>query len=72
MLLMLVAITSQTEVSRSIVSPAAGQSIRLASMESKLQRALILDIVPTELHQRVHFICGNTQMVKEVEALLKH
>ena len=30
----------------------------------------ILDIQPTELHQRVPFICGSTNMVEDVEAFL--
>jgi fructose-1,6-bisphosphatase I len=31
----------------------------------------ILDIQPTELHQRVPFICGSTNMVEDVEAFIK-
>ena len=31
----------------------------------------ILDIQPTELHQRVPFICGCTNMVEDVEAFIK-
>ena len=31
----------------------------------------ILDIQPTEFHQRVPFICGSTNMVEDVEAFIK-
>ena len=30
----------------------------------------ILDIKPTEIHQRVPFFCGNTDMVEDVEAMM--
>jgi len=30
----------------------------------------ILDIEPTEIHQRVPFFCGNTNMVEDVEAMM--
>jgi fructose-1,6-bisphosphatase I len=30
-----------------------------------------LDVVPTELHQRVPFICGSKNMVTKVEAFMK-
>ncbi len=30
----------------------------------------ILDIVPTELHQRVPFFCGSTNMINDVQAML--
>ena len=31
----------------------------------------ILDIKPTEIHQRVPFFCGNTNMVEDAEAMMK-
>ena len=31
----------------------------------------IMDIVPTELHQRVPFICGNQDMVEKVEEFMR-
>ena len=31
----------------------------------------ILDIVPTELHQRVPFFCGNTEMVEKAEKFMR-
>ena len=32
----------------------------------------IMDIEPTELHQRVPFICGSTNMVEKAEEFMKH
>ena len=32
----------------------------------------ILDIKPTELHQRVPFFCGSKNMVEKAEEFMKH
>jgi len=32
----------------------------------------ILDLKPTELHQRVPFFCGSTQMVEDAEQMMQN